>query len=721
AAPEDLCIRVHATNRGPDAATLRLLPTLWFRNVWSWYDEAIKPNLRAEGGVVRVSGSEAGAFRLHCDGAPALLFTENETNQAALDGGENASPYTKDAFHRYVVHGEQGAVHPDRTGTKMAADYALELGPGETGTIRLRLVHGETAEPFGAGFDAIVAARRAEADDFYALVMPETLDADARAVMRQSLAGMLWTKQYYEYDVARWKSESESGRNADWEHLRAHDILSMPDKWEYPWFAVWDSAFHCLPLMVVDVDFVKEQLSLFLEDRYLHPHGQIPAYEWNFDDVNPPVHAWATFSVYAFDKERRNGEGDFTFLRDAFERLERNFQWWCEHKGPDGATVFEGGFLGLDNIGVFDRSRELPTGGRLEQSDGTAWMAFYAQSMLTIAIELACEDGQYEEKVVAYLDHFLRIATAMDRIGEHDDEMWDEADGFFYDILRFPDGQATRLKVRSLVGLLPLAAVTVFEQNTLDCLPRLKDRLDAVVAGKGDAIRNIHCPTTPGLHGRGMLAVMDEQKLRRVLGRMLDENEFLGPYGIRSLSRHHAQHPYSFHWGDETFTVAYLPGESDSGMFGGNSNWRGPVWWPANVLLLRALIGYYAYYGDSFRVECPTGSGRECTLYEVASEVVNRLGSIFVRDENGRRPVFGGAEKFQADPHWRDHILFYEYFHGDDGAGLGASHQTGWTGCFAWLAAVFGVVDAQAVKRLGPKQIAGPVADATNAIRKENR
>ncbi len=716
ASPHDILIRITLTNRGPDSAPLRVLPTLWFRNVWSWFEGVSKPNLRKAGeGVVRATGSEGGDFHLYCDAAPPLLFTENETNHEALFGGINASPYTKDGINAYVVNGNEGAVNPDGTGTKVAADYRVDLESGGTEVIRLRLRVSQTADAF-EDFDAIFSVRQDEADEFYDAVAPTSLNKDERVVMRQALAGMMWTKQYYEYDVQKWIDEHGGAkrlRNTEWAHMNNHDVLSMPDKWEYPWYAVWDSAFHTIALMLVDIDFAKDQLSLFLSDRYQHPNGQIPAYEWNFCDVNPPVHAFATMTVYNFDKARRKGQGDLDFLRDAFERLCRNFDWWVEQKGPTDRNVFEGGFLGLDNIGVFDRSSALPTGGRLEQSDGTAWMAMFAQNMLTMAMELARHDPGYEGRVLAFLERFLSIAGAMDRIGEHDDEMWDEADGFFYDVLHFPDGQATRIKVRSLVGLLPLAAATIIDAEVLEKCPRFKERFNALAAAKGEG-QNFACPETPGLENRRLLAVLNERKLRRVLSRMLDEKEFLGPYGIRSLSRYHADNPYVFHWGDQQFGVGYLPGESDSGMFGGNSNWRGPVWMPANIILLRALTNLYAYYGDSFKVEYPTGSGQNRTLYEVAEAISDRLVGIFTRGKDGRRAVFGGAEIFQSDPHWREHILFYEYFHGDNGAGIGASHQTGWTGMVATLLAFFGSVDAHAVKEGAAGKALEAIAEATN-------
>jgi hypothetical protein len=708
AAPDDVLVRITVHNRGPEAAGLHLLPTLWFRNTWSWADGGAKPLLKA----VPAAGHTAvhahhndPLFQesladcwLYCDGDATLLFTENETDHARLLGGEDTSPYVKDAFHRYLLHGETTAVNPARQGTKAAAHYAMTVDAGGTGAIRLRLTRrppADAAKPF-ADFDAVFRDRLAEADDFYRALMPPAVqaDADRARVMRQALAGMLWTKQYFYYDVDKWLEEHGADparpaqerrkvRNAEWFHMFNDDIISMPDKWEYPWYAAWDLAFHMIPLGVVDPDFAKSQLDLMLRNDYLHPNGQLPAYEWNFGDVNPPVHAWSTYQLYLFDKVRNGGKGDIEFLKYAFSKLLVNFTWWVNRKDRAGANVFEGGFLGLDNIGVFDRSSPLPTGGYLDQADGTAWMVFFSQNMLRIAVELALHEPLYEEFVEKFFQHTLFIAGAMDRVGERHDEMWDEEDGFFYDVLRLPDGSATRLKVRSMVGLLPLAAVAVFEEDIVARLPRFAERARGFGRRHPELIANMHLPSLPGVSNRRMLSILDERKLRRVLARMLDENEFLSPYGIRSLSRVHAEHPYVFQHGGQDFRVAYVPGDSDSGMFGGNSNWRGPVWMPVNYLLYTALVRLYTYYGDEFKVECPTGSGHMMTLLEVAKELGERLARIFLRDESGQRPAFGGARRFQDDPHFRDHLLFHEYFHGDDGAGIGASHQTGWTGLVA--------------------------------------
>ncbi len=708
AAPEDVLVRISVCNRGPDAASLHVLPTLWFRNTWSWADGGARPLLKAMPAkghaVVQAHHNDPlfqeslADYHLYCAGDASLLFTENESNNVRLFGGENASPYVKDAFHRYLIHGESAAVNPAQQGTKAAAHHAVSVDAGGTKVIELRLTRrapAEVARPFD-DFDAVFRDRLAEADAFYRSLMPPSVaqDADRANVMRQALAGMLWSKQYFYYDVDKWLDEHGAApnlppherrrvRNSEWFHMFNDDIISMPDKWEYPWYAAWDLAFHMIPLGIVDPDFAKQQLDLMLRNDYLHPNGQLPAYEWNFGDVNPPVHAWATYQLYLFDKARRGGKGDVEFLKYAFSKLLVNFTWWVNRKDRAGANVFEGGFLGLDNIGVFDRSSPLPTGGYLDQADGTAWMVFFSQSMLRIAVELALHEPLYEEFVEKFFQHTLFIAGAMDRVGERHDEMWDEEDGFFYDVLRFPDGSATRLKVRSMVGLLPLAAVAVFEDDILEKLPRFRERARAFGRRHPDLVASMHLPSLPGVANRRMLSILDEGKLRRVLARMLDENEFLSPHGIRALSRVHRDQPYVFRHDGQEFRVAYVPGDSDSGMFGGNSNWRGPVWMPVNMLLYSSLVRLYTYYGEDFKVECPTGSGRMMTLLEVAKELGERLARLFLRDASGRRPVHGATARFQDDPHWRDLLQFYEYFNGDDGAGIGASHQTGWTGLIA--------------------------------------
>jgi len=707
AAPEDVLVRITVHNRGPEAARLHVLPTLWFRNTWSAGTDDRKPSLRqARAGVIEATHHDLGTYSLACDGSPELLFTENESNTQRLWGQANRSPYVKDAFHDCIVSGRRDAVNPAAVGTKAAAHYALEVPAGGSKTIRVRLAAAVRESGF-RDFERTFTDRIADADEFYARITPRVLDEDARLVHRQALAGMLWSKQYYYFDLERWLDEHQSHplltaarqgvRNSDWFHMLNADIISMPDKWEYPWYAAWDLAFHTTSLALVDFDFAKEQLLLMLRNLYFHPNGQIPAYEWNFSDVNPPVHAWAT--LFLFNMERTLGRADMRFLERSFQGLMLNFNWWVNRKDPAGRNVFAGGFLGLDNIGVFDRSAELPTGGSLEQADGTAWMAFYCQAMLEIALILSEYDPMYEEVAFKFVQHFMWISYAMDRIGEHHDEMWDEEDGFYYDLLRLPNGQATRLKVRSMVGLLPLCASTVFEANDVTKHPRLMEMIALFRARHPELMSHV-APTEAGFighNGRRLLSVLNATQLRRVLGYLLDENEFLGPYGIRSLSRYHLDHPFRFWTGGQEFTVGYLPAESNNGMFGGNSNWRGPVWMPVNSLIVRALVNLYAFYGNDFTVECPTGSGRQMTLFEVAEEITRRLARTFGRNEHGQRPVYGGTRKFQDDPHWRDLILFYEYFHGDNGAGLGASHQTGWTGLIALLVDMFGRIDAKSI------------------------
>jgi hypothetical protein len=634
-----------------------------------------------------------GEHLLLCDGNPELLFTENDSNCQRLWGQPNASPYVKDAFHRVVVGRDRAAVNPQKTGTKAAAHYLLDVPAGGHRIVQLRLTADPAGKTFGNQFDQVFASRIADADEFYERITPKSLSEDERWVHRQALAGMLWTKQYYYFDLDKWLTEHNShpmtgdetatARNTQWFHMLNSDIISMPDKWEYPWYAAWDLAFHTVALSLVDFDFAKEQLLLMLRSLYAHPNGQIPAYEWNFSDVNPPVHAWATLFLYNIEKER--GRADIRFLERSFQGLMLNFNWWVNRKDPEGRNVFAGGFLGMDNIGVFDRSAKLPTGGTLEQADGTAWMAFYCQNMLEIALILTSYDSMYEEIAFRFVEHFLWISYAMDRIGNHHDELWDEEDGFYYDLLRLPNGEATRLKVRSLVGLLPLCASTIFEGEHLDRYPRLLELIEVFRKRHPEVMDHI-APADENFIGykqRRLLSVVNKTKLQRILKYVLDEDEFLSPHGIRSLSRYHLEHPYVFYAGSQQFKVDYLPAESNTGMFGGNSNWRGPVWMPVNVLLIRALFNLYQFYGNDFKVECPTGSGKYMTLFEVAQELSRRLTSIFLRNAGGRRPVYGGTRKFQDDRLWSDYILFYEYFHGDNGAGLGASHQTGWTGLIA--------------------------------------
>ena len=721
ASPTDLLVRITACNRGPEAAPLHLLPTLWFRDTWSRGGDAERPVLAladCEASIVEATHPQLGRWTLACDGADQVLFTENETNLTRLLGIPNRSPYVKDAFHDLLVHERPDAVNPAQTGTKAAAHYALVVEAGGSRTIELRLraggpvLAGDAAEvdapAGGEAFDALFEQRRREADEFYGVVIPSNVSSDVANVMRQALAGMLWSKQYYHYDVELWLAERGSDpyqphrksapRNEHWHHMYNADVISMPDKWEYPWYAAWDLAFHVLALTLVDEEFGKGQLDLMLRSPYLHPNGQLPAYEWNFGDVNPPVHAWST--IYTHRLSTAHGHQDLDWLERSFQKLLLNFTWWVNRKDRTGSNVFEGGFLGMDNIGVFDRSAALPMGGFLEQADGTAWMALFCQNMLEIAVELARTRPAYAEMAEKFVEHFFWIATSMMRAGG-DTGMWDEEDGFFYDVLRTPDGGARRLKVRSMVGLLPLCAVTVFDGDFLEQHPELGPRMLRFLEGRPELRHFIHDPLARGQGGRRLASVLDETRLRRVLTTMLDEAEFLGPHGIRSLSRYHEDHPYVIDVGDQEYRVTYTPAESDSGMFGGNSNWRGPVWMPVNTVIIRALLQYHSYYGDAFTIECPTGSGRQMNLFQVAEEIGRRLTTTFLRDADGRRPVYGGTGKFQEDPYWRDLILFYEYFHGDNGAGLGASHQTGWTGMVARAIHLFATTTSDDVLERG--------------------
>ena len=712
ASPEDILIRITVENRGPEAATLHLLPTLWFRNVWTWSPEVSKPALRqvkARKGMrtVAASHAELGERWLCVDGDVPLLFTENETNNQRVFGTANAGAHVKDGINDYVVLGRKDAVNPACTGTKVAAHHTLKVKAGGTAVVRLRLTDydpGDSKDLF-AGFGKTFDERRSEADEFYRAMTPSSATEDEARVIRQAMAGMLWSKQYYLFEADKWIKEhggdpfsSSAGptRNREWGHMVNDDIISMPDKWEYPWYAAWDLAFHTIVLSEVDIDFAKQQLDLMLDQMYLHPNGQIPAYEWNFSDVNPPVHAWATLALYRTEEAKR-GKGDLAFLKRSFGKLLGNFTWWVNRKDRFGKNVFEGGFLGLDNIGVFDRSAPLPTGGYIEQADGTAWMAFFSQNMLELAIEIAAYDPSYENLAAKFLDHVLWIAHAVNHVGP--DGMWDEEDGFFYDVLRLPDGSSVRLKVRSMVGLMPLCATSLMEPWQRERVPGVKKLFEERRRRMPELLTDFY--TGRGYADRGLMALVGSDRLGRILTRMLDENEFLSPHGIRALSRYHLEHPYVFNAGGREYRVNYLPADSDSGMFGGNSNWRGPVWMPVNMLLIRALLGFYVFYGDSFKVECPTGSGREMNLFEVAREIANRLISIFVQDGSGRRPVYGGLEKFQTDPHWRDNILFYEYFHGDNGAGIGASHQTGWSGGVATLIELFRSFDGAQLLKAG--------------------
>ncbi|MCI0414307.1 glucosidase [bacterium] len=694
ASSEDILIQITATNRGPDPAELHLLPTIWFRNTWSWGVSQNKPELRKVKSGIEANHEKYGKRYLYTEGSPELLFTENETNAKRLFGSDNGLRYFKDGIDEYIVHGYKEAINPEQKGTKASAHYLLQLQPGETATIRLRLADQDLAQPFGQNFTKTFSARIQEADEFYAKVIPDHLSDDAKSVMRQAFAGMLWSKQFYGYEIDRWLNgdpgqpapprERLNGRNKEWTHLYNDDVISMPDKWEYPWYAAWDLAFHCIPLALVDSDFAKEQLVLFTREWYMHPNGQLPAYEWAFGDVNPPVHAWAAWRVYKIEQKRR-GEGDRIFLKRIFQKLMLNFTWWVNRKDADGRNIFQGGFLGLDNIGVFDRSAPLPTGGHIAQSDGTSWMGMYCLNMLAMALELAKDDPSYEDVASKFWEHFVYIARAMNYRGGDEVSLWNEEDGFFYDVLHLPDGGFFPMKVRSMVGLIPLFAVETLEPESLDQLPGFKKRLEWFIDHRSDLTKNLACMRTQGMKERRLLSIVWPERLRRVLKVMLDENEFLSPYGIRALSRFHKDQPYTLRVNGTEHRVDYEPAESSTGLFGGNSNWRGPIWYPVNFLLIESLQRFHHYLGDDFKVECPTGSGQMMNLWEVAAEISKRLTRVFLHDDKGRRPVFGETEIFQQNEDWSKYIPFHEYFHADTGAGIGASHQTGWTGLVAKL------------------------------------
>jgi glycogen debranching enzyme len=696
---EDICALITVANRGPEAARIRVLPSLWFRNTWSWNGYPEKPIIRKSPytGVLEVVSEELGIYELHYEGSPEALFTENETNFARVNGLLNPQPYVKDAFHSYVVDGNKEAVNPELVGTKAALHYSFEVPAKGEVTIRLRLrKRGDRSivkTALKSEFDQVFAARKTEADEFYDSVIPEACDSDTRAIMRQAFAGLLWTKQFYHYIVRDWLNGDpayppppeirKQERNHAWGHLYNSDVISMPDKWEYPWYAAWDLAFHCVALAQVDPEFAKDQLVLMLREWYMHPNGQIPAYEWAFGDVNPPVHAWASYQIYLIDKKKNGGRGDRAFLERIFHKLTLNFTWWVNRKDPDGQNVFQGGFLGLDNIGVFDRNSTLPAGGHIEQSDGTSWMGMYSLDMLAIALELASEDPVYEDVASKFWEHFIYIARAMNHMGDDGMSLWDEDDGFFYDVLHTAGGERIPMRVRSMVGLIPLYAVQTMEPEVLDRMPAFRRRLHWFIDNRPDLTENLACMRTQGAKERRLFSIATRPQLQRILETMLDEREFLSAYGIRALSRHHKDHPYSLEVGGMVHSVSYEPGESTTGLFGGNSNWRGPIWMPVNYLLTQALRRFCQYYGESMQVECPTGSGELMNLDQVADQITDRLVNIFRRDENGRRPVFGDNEKFQTDPNWRDYIPFHEYFHGDSGHGVGASHQTGWTALVA--------------------------------------
>jgi hypothetical protein len=698
AAPDDLLIRITIANRGPELASIHVLPTLWFRNVWTWGAHSIpKPHMDRVNDTT-ITAMHATLGRMHFEIAePApLLFTENNTNCAKLFGSKNETSYVKDAFHEFVVNGRADAVNPANCGTKAAAHYVLDIAAGEQRVLKLRLRHEDSiAHGAWVDFDKVFTQRLAEADAFYESRLPANLTEDQAGVVRQAYAGLLWSKQYYEYVIKQWIEGDPAtmkppairakSRNSDWPHLFNSDIISMPDKWEYPWYAAWDLAFHTIPLALVDAEFAKEQLVLLTREWYMHPNGQMPAYEWAFGDVNPPVHAWATWRVFQIDRKQRGDDGDLAFLERVFHKLMLNFTWWVNRKDAEGRNVFQGGFLGLDNIGVFDRSAQLPTGGHIDQADGTSWMAMYALNLMRMALELAQYNPVYEDVATKFFEHFLHIAEAMSNLGEEGIGLWDDQDKFFYDVLHTPDGRMTPLKVRSMVGLIPLFAVETLEPELLEKVPNFTQRMEWFLNYRPDLARLVSHWDHPGRGKRRLLSLLRGHRMKKLLARACDENEFLSPFGIRAISKAHEHDPYVFRVDGMDLHVRYTPAESDSGLFGGNSNWRGPIWFPVNYLIIESLQKFHHYYGNDFKVECPVGSGRYATIGEVAQEISTRLTRIFLKDENGARPVFAHHPGLQGDPHFRDHVLFYEYFHGDVGRGVGASHQTGWTGLIAKL------------------------------------
>ncbi len=693
---EDILIQYTITNQAQTTETLHILPTLWFRNDWSWDNETPKPEIKkVDTHLIAANHYDLGQRWLYFENANELLFTENETNKQHLYGVENDSDYTKDGFNAYVVNGNKKAVNPEMIGTKAAPHYILKIQPGESQTIRLRLCDDpEIKDPFGEEFEQVYRQRKQETCAFYKAVAPFDMKSDWQTIQRQAFAGLLWNKQHYLYILDRWLSgdpnqpeppeSHKNGRNSDWVHVFCEDVLSMADSWEYPWFAVWDLAFHTIPLALIDPDFAKQQLDLFTREWYLNPNGQLPAYEWNFNDVNPPVHAWAALRVYKIEK-KMYGRRDRQFLERVFQKLLLTFTWWVNRKDEDGNNVFQGGFLGLDNIGIFDRSSDPPTGGYIEQSDGTSWMAMFCLNMLSIALELALENPVYEDIASKFFEHFLYIVDAMNHFGSEGTQLWDDEDGFYYDVLHLPDGENVRLKVRSIVGLIPLFAVAVINPETIEKLPNFEKRVQWFLENRPDLSSNIACMESCGVESRRLLAIPGQEKLKKILAKMLDESEFFSPYGIRSVSRYHKDHPYTYKTDGKTYRVQYEPAESSSPMFGGNSNWRGPLWFPINFLIVESLQEYFYYWGDQCQIECPTGSGRFVNLWDVACDIEHRLISLFSLNDKGQRPVYGEAEPFQQYSDWQDKILFYEYFHGDNGAGLGASHQTGWTGLVAKL------------------------------------
>ena len=709
-APDDILIRLSALNRGPDAATLHLLPTLWFKNDWSWQPGTVRPTIQivqstADGLVAKTSHRDLPPYYLYGDVAEEFLFTENETNTERLYGVANATPFVKDAFDEYLVHGRQAAVNPEPVGSKMAPHYVRTIGAGETAVVRLRLsISGNHSYPLGQEFDTTFELRKQEADAFYERVTPFDLPEDMRNVQRQAFAGMLWNKQYYRYMVKRWLEgdagepasppQRKGGRNHQWWHFAAGEVLSMPDKWEYPWFAAWDTAFHCITFALIDPDFAKDQLLLFTREWYMHPNGQIPAYEWEFGDVNPPVHAWAAIRVYQIE-EKMYGRSDRAFLERVFQKLLLNFTWWVNRKDSVGNNIFEGGFLGLDNIGPFDRSMGLPDGGRLEQADGTSWMAMYCLNLLGISLELAREDPVYQDLASKFFEHFIYIGAAINRVGQFECGLWNESAGYYFDVLQLPDGRCFPLSAQTIAGLIPTFALALGDRGSFT-FPDFERRARWFAKYQPELLRNLADINHRGVQDRLRLAMVDSHKLERILAHALDEEGLLSSYGVRSLSKEHSAHPFILELDGQRFEVDYEPGESTTPLFGGNSNWRGPIWFPLNFLFIESLQKHHYFLGDEFKVMLPSGSDNVATLWDVSTDLSRRLIALFLKDGDGRRPIHGNRTKFQTDPHWRDLILFYEYFHGDTGEGLGASHQTGWTGVVAKLIQQYGEYALQA-------------------------
>ncbi len=691
---DDLLIQITAFNRAPQKAELYLIPQLWFRNFWSWGKETQKPGLRrVNNSTIEARHAKLGKYYFYFSERAETLFCENESNTRRLYGVD-ATGYFKDGINDYIVRGIRQAVNPAKKGTRAGLNFSLNIAAGKSGIIRLRLSMKEQGSPF-RGFNSIFAQRKKEADRFYARLQAGITDDDAINVQRQAYAGMLWSKQFYYYNIREWlqgdpgqptpPSRRLNGRNHDWIHLNNRDIISMPDKWEYPWYASWDLAFHCIPLALIDGEFAKNQLIMLTREWYMHPNGQLPAYEWDFGDVNPPVHAWAAWRVYKIDKKHNENTGDIKFLERVFHKLLLNFTWWVNRKDEDDLNIFQGGFLGLDNIGIFDRNQELPGGGHIEQSDGTSWMAMFCLNMMRIALELAQFNPVYQDLALKFFEHFLYIARAMMNMAGKGLTLWDEEDEFYYDVLHCPGSQNIPIRVRSMVGLIPLFAVQTLEPEILEKLPEFKKRLEWVMTHEPELAGLVSRWHVPGKGERRLLSLLRGHRMKKLLARMLDESEFLSDYGVRALSKYHKDHPYVFNYNNREFRVNYEPGESVSAMFGGNSNWRGPIWFPVNYLIIESLQNFHHYYGDDFKVECPTGSGKYVTINDVAEELATRLHRIFLRDENGRRAVSGDNMKFQTDPNFNNYLWFYEYFHGDNGRGVGASHQTGWTGLIAKL------------------------------------